>query len=309
MPYIMLSLVPLFWGGNFIVGKVLISALPPFTITAGRFLIGALLLCPLLFYASKEKKRLNRSLIIKILILGITGVFAFNSLIYIGLHYTTAINATLINSFNPIVTIYFSWLFLKENINIKQILGSIISIIGIIFIVSQGSWIVLYNLDFNVGDIIIFIDTIIWAVFTVLGKSVMNYLNPLETTTFSIIAGLPFLLLFSGWELSNARLTIDWPLILGILYLGIFATVLAFIWYYKGIQAVGVAKAANFYNLIPVYSIFLAAFFLHEKVMPCHILGGFFVLLGILFSTGKFNLFERRVKNNDESFQNHKIRQ
>lgn len=236
---------------------------------------------------------------LKIFIMGITGVFAFNSLLYIGLKYTTAINATLINSVNPIVTIYFSWLLLKENITLKHVLGSVISIIGIMIIEFQGSWSVLYNLDFNTGDLIIFVDTFIWAIFTVLGKNVMSYLSPLETTTFSIVAGLPFLFMVSGWELYHTNITISWPVALGVLYLGVFASVLAFVWYYKGIQAIGVAKAANFYNLIPVYSIFLASFFLQEKVLPWHVVGGFFVVMGILLSSVKLNITLQGGKSRD----------
>ncbi len=302
-PYLLLTIVPLIWGSNFIVGKVLIDALPPFSIAAGRFLIGALILCPWLLMR-KEKKKIAGPLMPKILIMGITGVFAFNSLLYIGLKYTTAINATLIGSFNPIVTIYFSWLILRENITLKQILGSVISIVGIIIIESQGSWSVLYNLDFNAGDLIIFANTFIWAIFTVLGKNVMNYLSPLETASLSIVAGLPFLVIVSGWELYHINITISWPVALGILYLGLFATVLAFVWHYKGIQAIGVAKAAIFYNLIPVYSIFLASFFLQEKVQPWHIVGGFCVVLGILLSSVKLNVTQQggKVRNIRESF-------
>jgi len=286
IPYVYLTIVPLIWAGNFIVGKVLIASLPPFCITAGRFFVGALIL-GLLFLYQKNKSGLNRELKLKILILGLSGVFAFNSLVYVGLKYTSAINATLINSFNPIVTIYFSWLYLKEKISIKQILGSLVAVVGIMTIESQGSWSVLYNLDFNIGDLIIFIDTFIWAIFTVLGKNVMSVLSPLETTTYSILAGLPFLFLAAGWEVSQSQISISWPVVSGILYLGVFATVLAFIWYYKGIQLVGVAKSANFYNLIPVYSFFLAVFFLHEQITIYHILGGVFVVLGILISSSK----------------------
>ncbi|WP_347489230.1 DMT family transporter [Desulfoscipio sp. XC116] len=289
LPYIYLTVVPLIWAGNFIVGKVLIGVLPPFSISAGRFIVGALIL-GLLLLNLKDRTKLDGILKIKILILGLTGVFAFNSLLYIGLKYTTAINATLINSFSPIVTIYCSWLFLKENIGYKQILGSFFAILGIIIIQSQGSPAVLYNLDFNIGDLIIFLNTFIWAIFTILGKNVMYSLSPMETTTYSTLAGLPFLFLASGWEISHTDIALSWPIAAGILYLGVFATVLAFIWYYKGIQMVGVAKSANFYNLIPVYSIFLAVFFLQEQITPYHITGGFCVMLGIVLSSGNLKL-------------------
>ena len=289
LPYIYLTVVPLIWSGNFIIGKVLIESLPPFSITTGRFFVGALIL-GLMLLCKKDRAKLNRNVKIKVLILGLTGVFAFNSLIYIGLKYTTAINATLINSFNPIVTLYFSWLFLKENISFKQIMGSLVSIIGIVIIECQGSWAILYSLNFNIGDLIIFIDTFIWAVFVILGKNVMSSLSPMETTTYSIFAGLPFLFLATGWEASGTQIILSWPIVAGILYLGVFATVLAFIWYYKGIQLVGVAKSANFYNLIPVYSMFLAVFFLQEQITLYHIIGGLSVVLGILISSSKLGL-------------------
>lgn len=289
LPYVYLTVVPLIWAGNFIVGKVLIQSLPPFSISAGRFIVGALIL-GLLLLNLKDKTKLDGTIKIKILILGLTGVFAFNSLLYIGLKYTTAINATLINSFSPIVIIYFSWLFLKENIGYKQILGSLFAILGIVTIQSQGSPTILYNLDFNIGDLIIFLNTFIWAIFTILGKNVMCSLSPMETTTYSTLAGLPFLCLVSGWEISHTNIALSWPIVAGILYLGVFATVLAFIWYYKGIQIVGVAKSANFYNLIPVYSVFLAVFFLQEQITLYHIIGGFCVMLGIVLSSGNLKL-------------------
>jgi len=290
LPYVYLTVVPLIWAGNFIIGKVLIESLPPFSISAGRFIVGALIL-GLLFLKLKDKTKLDGRLIkIKILVLGLTGVFVYNSLLYVGLKHTTAINATLINSFSPIVIIYFSWLFLKENIGYKHIIGALFAILGIVIIQCQGSLAVFYNLDFNFGDLIIFINTFVWATFTVLGKDVMRSLSPMETTTYSTFAGLPFLCLASGWEISHTGITLSWPIAAGILYLGMFATVLAFIWYYKGIQMVGVAKSANFYNLIPVYSVFLAVFFLKEQVTLYHIIGGFCVMLGIILSSGNLKL-------------------
>lgn len=282
--YALLLAVPLVWGLNFVFGRALAASLPPFTIAAGRFSIAALVFGAWLLLKKKSLPPPETRL--PLLLVGLSGVFAFNSILYLGLRYTTAVNGTLINSFNPMVTVFLASQLLKEKTNWRQYGGAALSLLGVALIVTKGSLRGATHLSFNLGDVIIFFNTFTWAFFSTYGKKVMETLSPVDTIAYSTVAGFPFLLAASLLELWRYGLpAFSWGDILALVFLGLFASVLAFIWWYTGIQRLGAARAANFYNLIPVYSIVISAIFLGERIFIYHLAGGALILLGIALSS------------------------
>ena len=284
--YILMLLVPLIWSSNFVLGRILVQNLPPFTITTARFGI-ALVILLILLKIKGQLKWPDKDLLVKITLLGFTGIFGFNTILYIGLKYTTAVNSTIINAFNPVVMAVMSTLWLQETLSARQIVGLFISFIGIFIIAVKGSWQVMLSLGFNTGDIIIFFDTIVWAFFTVLSKKVMSRLSPLETTTYANFAGVLFLIpaMLSEWGGEIPMFTPVHSLML--LYLGVFASVIAFLWWNKGVSEIGPTRAAAFYNLIPVYAAILAYFILGERLQLYHLIGGIMVLSGVYLGIKK----------------------
>jgi drug/metabolite transporter (DMT)-like permease len=284
--YILMLLVPLIWSSNFVLGKILVQYLPPFTITTSRFVISLVILLVILKIKGLLKWP-EKDLLIKITLLGLSGIFGFNTILYIGLKYTTAVNSTIINAFNPVVVAVMSTLWLQEKQTSRQMGGFLLSFLGILFIAVKGSWQVMLSLGFNLGDIIIFFDTIVWAFFTILSRKVMSRISPLETTAYANFAGVFFLIPATLYEWGGGVPTINPGHCLMLLYLGIFASVLAFLWWNKGVAEIGPTRAAAFYNLIPVYAAVLAYFILGEQLYLYHLIGGLMVLSGVYLGIKK----------------------
>ena len=300
-PYLLLALVPLIWSTNFILGKILVESLPPFTITTVRFGVASLILMLLLF-TKKDIKIPPRSLWPSIIALGITGVFAFNTLLYLGLRYTTSINSTIINAFNPVLVALLAVIWLKEEVSIKRIVGFLISVAGVFVIAIRGSWGIFLSMSFNPGDIIIFIDTFIWAIYTTLGKKVMADITPLEATTYANLVGVILLVPAAIWEWrGDVAYQMTWQAATSLVYLGVFASVVATLWWNDGIARLGPTVAANFYNLIPVYAIVMAYFFLDERIQVYHLFGGTLVLIGIYVGSGYSLPIAKIIKRNKKT--------
>lgn len=281
--FFLMLLVPFIWSLNSFIGKVLIETLPPFTISGARFTVAGVIFVLWIILTRKKLPRANFSFYRDLFILSVSGIFAFNSIYYIGLKYTSIVNASIINAFNPIPIIILSAIFLKEKVTWQQYLGALLSIVGVVFIVSSGN---LNLFSFNLGDILILIDTFIWAIFSIVGKKVMQLITPLETVAFSTLMALPLLWLVSTIELNVYQVNkLDSSSIAAIVFLGIFASCLAFVWWYKGIDDFGASGSAVFYNLIPVYSLLLIRFYYNEPVYLYQIAGGLLTIVGVLISS------------------------
>lgn len=291
--YVIMLLVPLIWSSNFVIGRVLVQQLPPFTITTARFTI-ALIILLIILKAKGLLRWPNRELLLPVALLGLSGIFGFNTILYIGLKYTTAVNSTIINAFNPIAVAVLTALWLKEKSGPRQFVGLVMSFLGIVVIATRGAWDVLLSMSFNPGDVIVFLDTIVWAFFTVLSKKVMTRLSPLETTTYANLAGVLFLLpaMLIEWDGNVPSFSPVHCLVL--LYLGLFASVLAFLGWNKGVLEIGPTRAAAFYNLLPVYAAVLAFLLLGEKLHLYHLVGGLLVLCGVYLGIKEGSLFSWR---------------
>lgn len=286
LPYALLTGVAFIWGLNSVFGKALVGYLPPFAIAAGRFSIAGLILFSWLIY--KGKSLPPRGTRFPLFLLGLAGVFAFNSLLYTGLQYTSAINGGLINSFTPIVTMFLAALVLKEKVTWRQAAGAVLSLLGVALIVCCGSLQVIASLSFNRGDLIIIASTFVWAFYTIYSKKIMAVISPMDTIAYSALAGLPFLWAVSLWELRDFNLpSPSWFMVLSFLFLGVFASVMAFLWWNTGIQRLGAARGAIFLNLIPVFSVISSSIFLGERLHSHQAAGGALILLGVLLSSSK----------------------
>ncbi len=297
--YVMLILVTFMWSTNFIIGKSL-SGFPPIFLATLRFSVAGLILIPAFIL---KKRKLPRGRIwFTILLMGFTGIFIFNPLLYLGLHFTTSINATIFNSLSPLSVALLSHLWLKEELNKTKITGLFICILGIIFIASRASLSVLWGLEFNPGDIIIFFNTIVWAIYTVLIKKTSKLLNPQETTTLSILAGLLFLIPASLIEhiwLPLPPITLNASL--AFIYLGLFPTVIAFFLWNTAVSKVGPTQGGIFYNLIPIFNIILAAPILHEHLSSYQLYGSLLIILGMIIAAVPWSKYLSPFKQHKET--------
>ncbi|OGQ83048.1 MAG: hypothetical protein A3F90_19945 [Deltaproteobacteria bacterium RIFCSPLOWO2_12_FULL_60_19] len=281
--YLFLVLPPLFWSSNFIVGKALVGTVPPWTLNAGRFVVSALILLPLLLY---RKEWPPRRALVSLVLMSITGVFAFNAVLYIGLGYTSATNATLVNSTTPVTTALLAWLLIGEKLTARRLSGVLISLAGVAWILSKGSRDALWQFNFNPGDIIVFFATGLWGFYMVMAKPMMQVLSPLALTSITTVIGACFLVPAALVELQLRPADI-WRMdvLLAFLYLGIFPSFLSFLLWNRSIRTFGPSRASLAYNLLPLFAVLLAVIFLGETIYPYQLVGGVVIIAGVIIGT------------------------
>lgn len=280
-----LALAPLLWSGNFVVGKVLIEAFPPFTLSALRWTIGALVLAPLVAFRPLELRKV-RPWLPGIAALAVTGVLLYSALVYAALRDTTAVNATLIQAAIPMVTVLMAVLLLGEPLIWRHWIGIAVAFAGVTWIVSRGDTGALAALRINPGDLLMVGNVVIWAVYTIIAQRVLRQVDTLVATFLSIVIGLVMLLPVAAWEMGGRAWPAPTPpLVAGVAYLGVFPSIVAYVLWNSGVAAVGAARAALFVNLLPVYTAVLAGIFLDEVLALHHVVGGALVAGGVFVGT------------------------
>jgi len=254
-PYIFLTLAPLFWAGNFVFGQPLSEALPPFGINLIRWLLACAILIPLTLAFEGRFPRPARHLWPSLVTMAITGVLLFNALVYLSLEYTTSTNAALINGITPILTIILAATIGSDRLTGRRLVGAFGSLIGVSWIISQGSLEAFLSFSFNRGDLIMMVAALLWAIYTILVNRVMHTLSPLATATITTMLSLPLLVVVGGYELAKGPIGPITPVVvISLVYIGSVASVAAFISWSIGIGGVGPARGSVFLNLMPVYT-------------------------------------------------------
>jgi len=280
--YIKLVLTALFWGGTFVAGKLAAQNIGAFQIGFLRFAIASALLLALTYRIEGRFPPLSKSQILPVVLLGLTGVFAYNFMFYKGLKIIEASRAALIIATCPILITIGSALFLKDKITPLKALGIAISVCGAMVVVSKGHLNRILEGGLGLGELYIFLCVLSWAIYSLIGKGIMKNLSPLTAVSYSSVIGTAALFIpacIEGLlgEFGNHS-ALDW---LCICYLGIFGTVIGFVWYYQGVQKLGPTKAGLFINLVPVFGILCAFIFLREPVTISLAIGGALVVTGV----------------------------
>ena len=292
--YVFLFLPPFFWSTNFIIGKALVGSVPPWTLNTGRFSVSAIILLPLLLYRGGWHS-VPRQYIPILIVMGLTGVTAFNSVLYIGLHHTSVINATLVNSTTPVTTACLAWILIGERMHWRHVLGIVLSFAGVGWIVARGDLEVLFHLRFNAGDLIVFFATVLWGFYSVMAKDMMRALSPFTLTAITTVIGTIFLFPASFLELSTQNVDLAGvEVMLAFAYLGVFPSFVAFLLWNRSILTFGPGRAALVYNTIPLYATVLSVFFLGETLMPYQVVGGLGIVMGVIIGTSEGGIRSER---------------
>ncbi|WP_372679040.1 DMT family transporter [Desulfosarcina sp.] len=280
--YLKLLMTAIFWGGTFISGRMLVDSVPPFSAAFFRFLFAAVCLYILVLRREGNFPRLGRQQMLPVALLGLTGVFAYNVFFFNGLKLITAGRASIIIANNPIVISLFSALFFKEALTPTKVVGILISVSGAVIAISDGDPLALFAGGIGIGDLYIFGCVLSWSAYTLIGKRVMRELSPLAAVSHSAAVGVLALLIPAcmegmptaapGYSLS------DWG---NLGYLGLFGTVLGFVWYYEGIRVIGPSRASLFINFVPISAIGLAHIILKEPATASLLVGGSLVITGV----------------------------
>jgi len=289
LAYILLILTTLFWSGNFIVGKAASTyEIPPFSLNFYRWLFAGLILLPFTLSEIIKKKKYIFNNIGFFIILGITSITIFNSTVYYSLYYMQVISGVLMISTIPVWIMFISSILGIEKTNKFQIFGVILSLLGVLFIITKSDLNVIKNLAFNRGDLIMAIGMFAWALYSALLKKKSYEISQITLLEVVIITGLIFLIPIYFLEMNfGNQIIIDKPFILTLSYVVIFPGLASFFFWIKGIGIIGANRAGVFLHLMPVFGSIMAIILFNEKFMFYHIWGAIFIIAGITLSNKK----------------------
>jgi len=289
LAYIFLFFSVLFWAGNFIVGKIASNyEIPPFSLNFYRWFFAWLILAPFTIPEILKKINYVKKNLIYLIILGITSVTIFNSIVYYALNFTQVISGVLMISTIPVMIIFISSLLKTDKTNIFQILGVILSFVGVIVIITKADIELIKQLKFNKGDLTMVVAMLSWATYSALLKQKKHELTQLSLLEVIITFGLMFLIPIYFIEMQMGYLIkLDTPFILTLTYVVLFPGIISFICWIKGIALIGPNRSGIFLHLMPILSAIMAMLLFNEKFMFYHFLGAVFILSGIILSNKK----------------------
>ena len=286
MPYLLLVLTTLFWSGNFVVSRGMHAEIPPFSLAFWRWIAALVILCLFAVNHLYRQRQLIRRHLPFIVIQGLLGVAGFNTLVYLAIQTTTAINAVLINSIIPVLIVVCSWIMYREVMTVRQYFGVVVSLCGVILIIAHGELTYLLKLRFNPGDLFIFTAAVVWALYSSNLRNYPKELHPLAYQSAIVVSGLLMLVPFYFFELFTVGgFTVNGASVSTILYVALFASVLAFIFWNRAVRTIGANRAGPFIHLMPVFSTILAVIFLGETLQIYHLQGIGLIFIGIAMTT------------------------
>ncbi len=272
----------LLWGGNFVVAKTLVAHASPMTLTTVRWFIAVIVLVPLVWW--KEKKLIPpKQAIVPLLLMGVTGVALFNIFQFLALERTTSTNAGLISTMNTISIALFSFVLLKEKITKWQLSAMVLSLFGVVLVLSKGDWQLLLDFQLNTGDLWMLAAVCVWGLYSVCSKWAMQTTSPLMATLYAGIFGVLMLLPFTITDFTFTN--VNTSFILSMLYTGIISTVICMVFWNIGVQKLGATTSGIFLNFNPIFTALLAYLFIGENMSWLQGIGGLIVITGCYLFT------------------------
>ena len=287
--YLMLVLASIFWAGNFIVGKfAFFEDIPPFSLVFFRWLTVWFILLPFTYKEILNNKNNIFNNISLLLFLGLTSVGLFNSFVYISLNYTQVINASLFNTAIPAAIILFCFLFKIENTNSYQLVGLIISVIGVFAIITRLDLNILLTLSFNIGDIWMICAVFCWGIYSAFLKKLKLKISLLSLVHIFCSCGLIFLFPQFLYEYSQSDIiNVDKNFLYCLVYLALFPSIGSYYCWTGAVSIIGPNRAGIFLMLIPMFSAVMAIFFFKEEFQLYHFIGSIFVIIGLFLANKK----------------------
>ena len=279
----------LFWAGNFIVGKAAsINEVPPISLNFYRWTIAFFILLPFTYKELILKKNYILNNLGIFSILGITAVSIFNAALFYSLQFTQVITGVLMISTVPVMIIFISAILKIERTNIFQLLGVVLSLTGVLFIITKFDLSILINLDFNKGDLSALFAMFSWSLYSALLKKKKYELSQISllqvVIAFGVIYLFPFYLLDTS--LGNT-VSLNVPFFLILFYVTLFPGITSFFFWIKGVALIGANRAGIYLHLMPILATILAMLIYKEQIMVYHYIGAIFIISGILLSNKK----------------------
>jgi drug/metabolite transporter (DMT)-like permease len=284
--YVMLVCATLFWAGNFMVGKLAyLENIPPMTLVFFRWSLVWIILLPFTYKEVLKNKDIILNNLPLLFFLALTSVGLFNSFTYLALVHTQVINASLFNTAIPAMIIFLCFLLKIEKTNKFQIFGLIISVLGIISIITKLDLNILLSLNFNKGDLIMIGGVITWGLYSSFLKK-KKFTLPLLTLVHVLCTfGLIFILPQFLYELSQGlTVKLNINLVYTLIYLALFPSIGSYYCWAGAVAIIGANRAGIFLSLIPFFSTIMAIIFFNEQFKFFHLIGSVLIILGLFLS-------------------------
>ena len=283
-PYLLLTLTSLFWAGNIVLGRYAAGHVPPLALSFVRWCGAFLILIGFAWPLLRRDWSKIRSHLGVLLLLTLSGITIYNWLAYSALQYTQALNALLIASMQPLLVACWSMILYRERLTKWQALGVALSLLGVLVVIARGDLSILKDVRFNYGDLAFFVAQTVYAFYSTLLKSRPS-IHPLSFLTFTIGMGAVMLSPAYIYTWPESSFPLDWKSAAILGYITLFPSLVAYLFFNRGVELVGPNRAAPFYHLIPVFGSALAIIFLGERPALFHAIGYALVLCGIYIGT------------------------
>lgn len=280
--YAKLLLMALFWGGTFIAGRLLAGEVGPFAAAFLRFAVAGLVLLQITLRRHRCLPMVPGKNWPAVLLLGLSGVFAYNVFFFKGLELVEAGRAAVIIANNPIAIALFAALLFGERLTAGKLFGICLSVAGAVVVITRGEPGLLLQGGIGHGELLILGCVLSWVTYSLAGRFALRSLSPLVAVTWSALVGA--LLLFPAALYEGLLDHIGdysaraWGC---LLYLALCGTVISFVWYYQGIRAIGSTRAGQFINFVPISAVLLSAWWLDEPLTGSLLFGVILVSSGV----------------------------
>ena len=282
---VLAALPPLFWAGNFVLGRALHTEIPPLALSFWRWFLALLILLPFAYPRLRRQWALLGRHWPLLTLFAVLGVTNYNTFAYIGLQSTTATNGVLLTSTTPLLILGLSWLLLGQRVQPAQGLGILLSLVGVLFIVAQGDAGRLAGLRPNRGDLWILAANLDWALYSVCLRWRPKDLDPLVFLTATVAIGCVPLAALYAWDLAMGRgFAIAPANLAGLGYVALFPSVLAYVIWNRAVADLGANRTGQYIHLVPVFGALLAVALLGERPEWFHGVGFVLIAAGIRLS-------------------------
>ena len=283
-PYLLLSLSSLFWAGNIVLGRFIAADFPPMALSFLRWAFACLIVLPFAWPHLRAEWPVPRKHLPILTLLTLTGLAGYNAIAYLGLRYTEALNALLIQSSGPLIVALWSFVLLGIRLTWPQTIGIGISLLGVLTILSRGDPVALTSIHLNKGDLIFTTALIIFGLYSVLAVK-RPAIHPLTfmgfTSGYATVLLIPAVIAEAA---SGHTPSLSVNNALTLAYVAIFPSILAYLFFNRGVELIGANRAAPFFHLIPVFGSVLAIAFLGELPQLFHVAGYALVLTGVVIA-------------------------
>lgn len=288
-PLFLLPLPPLFWAGNLVLGRALANSYPPVSLAVGRWLVAIVVLAPFVSASVWRQRSLLRRNWVLILLCGAFGIAGYNALGYLALQTVPAASVAFLNSSLPLMVPLAAFVLGVERVRKVTVLGILISFVGVAWIVARGDLADLAHIGLSAGEPLVLIAVANYALYSVLVRRKPQELDGLVFLASTIVAGLGVLLPFWIWELSSgAKIPFDASSVGAVVYIGVFASLFAFILWNRCVASLGPSVTGASFHLVALFTAVLAFLVLGEPVARFHVIGATLILCGFFVATGRW---------------------